>query len=930
MKKSEREFDRNDRNKSYNFKEKYREKLRHKKRNRFMNDKNKKKFKVKTYLTQQDCNDNDSNDDVKELNYFDSDYENFDDFENTILINNVILFEISCRRCHRIFSSNNQFHKHLRSRTCYDMFKKANAFFNAHDNAKSKIFLISFNVNSNQNIDTNYDFRKWQYYIAKVNLSKIEDFFSFCINIEAEITLTDETFFEKQSKNVAIRTMTTFITIRDLEVNKYQTDKYAIVFMYFEEKNKIDDIVKTVIIREIHLIKNLKINLLIENDILEFELIDISTFTNIAYIESCDVTISIIINVKFRFQHMSVHVLRTTSISFKSKRFLKIHNIILSERNYLFESFVSVNFAIYAHVINSKTKSVLVQDDNEDIITVSRNFRLNTLNEIIYFSVYAIDTNYVNLALRFSLTIHKTVWFNKMFIAYTAATSSVIHSIKSEITLSCDVIVHESFKEAIMTFSDFINDYFKLWIDQEFVERSKDNWMRIFLKTNWEKSIKDKVKIYFLSVKNKVVLDEIFDDFQSKNKFSWTTNATFFSFFCFVIWRNSSKVKKNRVMINVRELIAITQSDAYFVFLQSNIIQAVNECSFIFVIDFFEFFYQWRVHSTKRYKFTVVTHRKQKSFNVVVMNFRNSSTYVQKQIDRIFRLSKNFAKAYIDDIVIFSKSLKQHLTHLRKIFDILKTNNISIKFIKSFIEYFSVFFLDQHVNSFDFVTDDQKLKAIVKLIFSTILKQLKAYLKLTDWFRDYIENYATKSKSLQERKINLLKKALLFERIRKTFTSKTRLLSSIFNEIKFFRILQKHSSSFFFLNYFDHTRQFYIDFDTSKKNEIDAMIYHVSSTSTISREEYSQRTKVQFILFLSRLLSSAKIRYWSIELKIVEFVWVLRKIRHLIESFKLSTIVYIDHEVSVEILKQTNFSTSFIDKLNLRLIRASEYIQRFC
>ena len=271
----------------------------------------------------------------------------------------------------------------------------------------------------------------------------------------------------------------------------------------------------------------------------------------------------------------------------------------------------------------------------------------------------------------------------------------------------------------------------------------------------------------------------------------------------------------------------------------------------------------------------------------------------------------------------------QHLTHLQRIFEIFKTNNISIKFIKSFIEYFSVSFLEQHVNFFDFVTDDQKLKTIVKLTFSTTLKQLKTYLKLTDWFREYIEGYAAKFKSLQERKTNLLKKAFLFERARKTYTFKTRLISSTFDEIEFFRILQKHLSSFFFLNHFDHTRQFYIDLDTSKKNEIDAMIYHVSLTSTISREEYSQRTKVQFILFLSRLQSSAKIRYWSIELKIVEFVWVLRKIRHLIESFKLSIIVYIDHEISVEIVKQTSLSTSFIDKLNLRLIRASEYIQRF-
>ena len=177
MKKSEREFDRDDRNN--NFKEKYREKSKHRKKERFMNNKNKEKFKAKTYLAQQDYDDeNDNNDNhSEELNYFDSDYKDFDDFENTVLANNAISFEIFCRRCHRIFSSNNQFHRHLRFRACHDTFKKADAFFNAHDNAKSKISLINFSVNSNQNIDTNYDFQKWQYCTAKVSLSKNDKFF---------------------------------------------------------------------------------------------------------------------------------------------------------------------------------------------------------------------------------------------------------------------------------------------------------------------------------------------------------------------------------------------------------------------------------------------------------------------------------------------------------------------------------------------------------------------------------------------------------------------------------------------------------------------------------------------------------------------------------------------------------------------------------
>lgn len=104
--------------------------------------------------------------------------------------------------------------------------------------------------------------------------------------------------------------------------------------------------------------------------------------------------------------------------------------------------------------------------------------------------------------------------------------------------------------------------------------------------------LKKKVEVYSLKLKNKVVLDKSFDDFQKQDKLFWTKNSTFFSFSCFVVWKNSSKNRKNRMIVNVRELNVVIQSNAYFVSLQSNIIQMINDCFFISVIDCFEFFYQ--------------------------------------------------------------------------------------------------------------------------------------------------------------------------------------------------------------------------------------------------------------------------------------------------------------------------------------------------
>ena len=379
--------------------------------------------------------------------------------------------------------------------------------------------------------------------------------------------------------------------------------------------------------------------------------------------------------------------------------------------------------------------------------------------------------------------------------------------------------------------------------------------------------------------------------------------------------------------MNIRDLNAISQLDAYSISLQFDVLQTVQDCIYIFVIDCFDFFYQWRIHFSDRHKLTVIIHREQKTFNVAVMRYRNSSFYVQRQINRVLR-SYNFAKIYINDIIIYSKSLSEHFEHLRKIFEILKNNNISMNSKKTYIEYSSVNLLEQYVNFFDFAIDEQKLKAIAQLVFSVILKQFEIYLKFIEWFRNYIRNYATKFKSLQERKILLLKDSFKSDNARKSFFSRIKIIKLTKFEIKSVQSIQKTFFKSIFLIHFNAKRQLYVDLNFSKEEKIDAMMYHVFD-DRIFFSKYSFKRNVQSVLFLNRLLTSVEIRYWSTKLKLTKFVWMLKKIRHFIEFFKLTTILYTNHDAALNIAKQIILSTSSTDKFNLRLIRISNYIQRF-
>ena len=185
--------------------------------------------------------------------------------------------------------------------------------------------------------------------------------------------------------------------------------------------------------------------------------------------------------------------------------------------------------------------------------------------------------------------------------------------------------------------------------------------------------------------------------------------------------------------------------------------------------------------------------------------------------------------------------------------------------------------------------------------------------------------YATITKPLQDRKTVLLSSAPRAGSKQKTFTTQAGIEDPIPSEETAFRTLQRTLSKPLFLAYFDGKRPLYINLDTSKVFGFGAIIYYIDGELN---NEYPKRLQVRLVLFLSRLLKDAETRYWPTELELAGIVWVLRKVRYIIKSV-LETIVYTDYRATLGIAKQTSLITTSTARLNLCLVRASEYIQRF-
>ena len=143
------------------------------------------------------------------------------------------------RRCKIILKFNNVFHKYLK--IC-DKNINVNSIIVYFDlKAFSSIFSVLIkisNVNANKNIDTNYDFREFQYASARVLLTKHNNSTSICADTNTENFFIDIMFFNVKTKNVQIKIMIFSIIVCKLSTNKHSTDKYVIVSMFFFKKSK--------------------------------------------------------------------------------------------------------------------------------------------------------------------------------------------------------------------------------------------------------------------------------------------------------------------------------------------------------------------------------------------------------------------------------------------------------------------------------------------------------------------------------------------------------------------------------------------------------------------------------------------------------------------------------------------------------------------
>jgi len=427
--------------------------------------------------------------------------------------------------------------------------------------------------------------------------------------------------------------------------------------------------------------------------------------------------------------------------------FIKAHSTVLSSKKIVIKQKSSISTQILKRSISSVVTWLSEKSSSFNKIMKSFNL-INFASSFNSMNIAMIETAaYKSLVKRSNVNTFMIIITKIDRLLKTARNKSEDVNLQK---LSHEEILKEVKAKLSSKYHDYLDVFDQAMTDQLSSHRFYDHKIELINEKTSSQSRLYHMSDYKLQKMKNYLIKHLNKDFISSSSISYTSLILFIK----------KKDDSLRFWVDYRKLNALIKRDHYLLFLIDETLACIQDSKYLTRLNIIVVFNKLRMHSSSEDLTIFIISFDFYKYHMMSFKLINDLTFYQHYInDVLFDYLHQFCQIYLNDIIIYSKTLKKHKKHVRLVLHRLREINLQMNINKCKFHVQEISFLKLLLFIEKLKMNFWKIQAVVEWFTSTNLTQMQFFVNFCNFYQRFIKNFSKIVHSL----IQLTQKEMIFE-----------------------------------------------------------------------------------------------------------------------------------------------------------------------
>jgi len=199
-----------------------------------------------------------------------------------------------------------------------------------------------------------------------------------------------------------------------------------------------------------------------------------------------------------------------------------------------------------------------------------------------------------------------------------------------------------------------------------------------------------------------------------------------------------------RLCVDYRALNKVTIKNRYPLPRIDDLIDRLAGSKYFTKIDLYSGYHQIRIKEDDIPKTAFRTRYGHFEYVVLPFGLTNAPAMFMTLMNNVFNeYLDRFVVIYLDDILVYSKTKKEHIEHLRQVLTKLRQHKLYAKMTKCEIMQRKVEYLGHFISDDGIIVDSRKIDVIKTWPIPTNVSEVRSFLGMASYYRKFVKNFAT-------------------------------------------------------------------------------------------------------------------------------------------------------------------------------------------